>query len=583
MTGSVMVPAVMSPVTTAPQKPLVRMGGAVQSECIPRLLAAEGLLDERCAFIDLSRYYDSPGGEDLSKVLHYHGREISLDWFLQAGDCCTHILNYFRGTIEELRLRADGKYSLELFARDAWSYVLDRVIDKTWLAGAGEYTVPVNAAAVMQVGERPNRSRKKYRVGNSLIYVFEEGGEPWRLADVLTYFSVTENLYLRQDLLTETQRLRPLVSPLPVRGKLRNILKTLFEREQLQIDRSDARPGSVKGFRCRPVERGRRVTLSLTSRGEARSLVEKFRCRVSRRRETSFVTPGSDMVINDTFALSGNWDPALEGADPARYGRSDPDFLLYAEVFRRWVLNTADINMTDAASPMFADLSHNQVHLRGGGVSQVTDPETGMLLEYSIDGGVTWQKYTGRFIVAADRAEILITDGTLPAELINAGNTSLLRIRLTAELVLPGEKRKRRVLGNVLTDYASGSGQGSSDNDDGLRGNLPGGGDDGSRTFPGDPGQGGTGDPDDNDGEYPVVPHSGGSAVRDNLRSEMHVTLGPVDPGLRVGDLVTQVRGGRSPAVCLHHSAGARIERIDHDCSDAQVTRLVLVPVHYVQ
>jgi hypothetical protein len=586
MTSTAMLPQLGPPTTSAAQTPIVFLGGAPDPRFTCASLTADGLLDERAAIVALDRAADALDGPAAEQALDRLDAAAQVRWLWRVGDAGAHDERFLSGVLSELDVRLTGESAMARYRlRDRWSLVLDERIRDAWWAGAGDDAVKQDEPATMRLAPYANRSRRRHRVRGRSTYVFENGGEAWRLFDALVYLSAVFDLNFQQQLIPAELLHRELDFELALRGSLREVLKRLLARTGLYVDRREGDATARRGHRLRPITRGRPITLTLADRATARSLIERFEAVMRREREAAKLGPGEPVQLTGTFNLDGNWDDSLEGEPSGTYDRGHADFLAHAEVYRRWYLPAND---GQAAALVAAGATPSRLpRFRPRSDGGRCDAATGVLVEFSLDGGDSWQDYTGPVTLSPRRAELYLAADALPAGFADAGNAGQLRLRVSAALRQDTAQAQRRVLGNVFcSDHA-----GDDDADDGDFSD-----DDGPPNDPDDftlpPRQAPGGDPHDGDddddgdggaGSHGANSHFAGEPRRGGTSGAVRVALGPVDPGLAVGDLVTKVRGGLSPAVYVQRVGPLRVERIEHDLTGRQQTHLWLRPVRTVQ
>ncbi|MCK4872741.1 MAG: hypothetical protein KAS72_08465 [Phycisphaerales bacterium] len=577
MTSTAMLPPAPAPTTTAPQVPLLDITGRPAAPWWCRKLICFGLLDEREAIIDTTRGSDPIDGSDAHDVLSQLGREATVQWSWRVGDHGAHVSRWLTGEFSRFDMGLDPhSASAELLLKDRWSDVLDQHINSSWWNASDVNAEELRRIATMRAGPGANRSDIRRHVRGRSTYVFQEGGAPWTLRDAITYLSVTLDLNLDQILLPSEQLTDGISLDLRVGGSIRSVLTTLLERHGMYIDRTTGDAAARHGHRCRPIGRGRPITLTLRTRAQARSLIERIRCRLHRETQSLIVSVGPAREIEGTFLLLSTWDPQLEGESTSVYDRDHADFLPHAEVFRRWRLGEHEGLFDLAAHFGVNSLPPTPLAFRPRRGEGVRDPSTGVLVEYSLDSGNTWQAFTGAMTLAQGRGELLLTEHTLPSGFAAAGNAETLRLRIAAALRQPDVHPETRILGNVLCDMSRI--RDASDEPEST--DVPDDDDSDPRDMPGAVEQ----DDEDDDGPADAFTAArvGESKVGDK-DADIVVDIGPVDPGVRIGDIVTAVRGGRSPAVCIEQSAGVSVVRIEHDLGAGQRTRVWLRPIRLVQ
>ncbi len=591
MTSTAMLPPLGPPTTTAAQAPVVFIDGALRPDLRCLELTAGGLLDEREAALALDLATDPVCPDRASEALRLLDDSAEVAWLLRVGDAGACRQRFLSGRLDELGARLSGESAgLELRLRDRWSLILDQTIRDSWWAGTGGPAMRRHVTAGTRLAPFANRSLARHLVGGRSTYVFQEGGVPWRLFDLLIYLSAVFDLNLQQDLLDQEQLYREMAFELPLRGTLREVLRALLSATGLQLDRRQGEASARRGHRLRPVNRGRPVTLTLADRAAARSLIERFEAVLKREEEAAVLGPSEPLQLSGTFVPTGSWDESLEGEPAGSYDRDHADFATVAEVYRRWRLPGDDPQVTDLYPDGVAPAEAPRFRPRADGGR--CDPATGVLVEYSLDSGATWADYNDAVTLAANRAECYLAAAALPSGFAAAGNAGTLRLRLTASLRRTDTPGRRRILGNVFL-----SDQQDSDDDTGAGSHAGGGAspydddddNDDDITLPGQDGPAGDpndGDDDDDDGgeiTHGANDFFAGQPRPPRTRGAITVTIGPIDPGIEVGDLVTKVRGGKSPSLFIRQTAPLRVDRLRHDIAGRQQTTLWLTPVRVVE
>jgi hypothetical protein len=573
MSGAAMLPAVTGPTSTHPQAPMLLINGAPAPDLRCSTLIAEGLLDERSVMIDASRGCDALDAASARRMIALVGERAEARWLLARSDDAVLDERFVGGTLRryQTELRAAAcEHGLVL--RDAWSERLDVDVEGTWWSTDSDVAGLRLRSATMRVGPSGNRSRTRVALGRGRSYVFAEDGVPWRLRDAITYLNLAHGLALDQVLVPVHRLDGPLNGGLTLAGRVRDVLRRLVESEHLVVDRTHGDAEATYGHRLRPLERGRPIRLALDDRSSAKNLVEAFRATVDRARSSMAVRIEPPREVVETFDMLPTWDPALEGESPDAYDRTAADFLLRAGVYRRWRLGEAEgaLNLRTLFGGL--DIAPQPMALRPRGDGGPCDPTHGVLIEYSLDGGGVWTHWAGHATLARRRGELVLTDDALPTGFASAGNVGTLRLRVTASLRSPDSARTIRILGNVLLDDhdaregewgRDGSGRHEDDEDD-EPWELP---DDAEHDEAPDE------DEHHRDG---WTGRQAGAAHGVNRGGEVTVDLGPVDPGLLIGDRIVAIRGGRSPTAVVTSVGPLAVVGIEHDLGTNQRTRLRL-------
>ncbi len=151
----------------------------------------------------------------------------------------------------------------------------------------------------------------------------------------------------------------------------------------------------------------------------------------------------SAQVVESTFELVPGWDLSGEGEADNEYSKSiSTDFDCVASVYRLWVLNE------DGAfgAPVF-DLSSlfdegrpivpQPLRFDPALALDATGQSVGVVVEYTVNDGISWHRYPGVVINRRERAAVYFDDDTLPADLFDAAKAGTARVRVTASLTSP--------------------------------------------------------------------------------------------------------------------------------------------------
>ncbi|MFI4860975.1 MAG: hypothetical protein ACIAXF_09875 [Phycisphaerales bacterium JB063] len=345
---------------------------------------------------------------------------------------------------------------------DDWALRMERPIGLVWAWGSQGLEQVLDGR--LGLGALANRSRDRHVVDGRAVYLLEDSGEPWTLGDAVDTLAAFADLPLDTTMLGDAFRRRRLAVTLDLTQPVGDVLRRLLGSASCMVRCERLRVGQVirVAQAVLPASAGRRFWLPWGGSDAGGT-------RVSRVSLTEEVTPSRRWVlrgarprVESTFTLVPGWDPSLAGEADAAYGRStSSDFALYGPVFRRWVLNedgafSSAPYLSGAAfdlAGLFDDPRVVATPIRFERCLTRDDSGRAIepVVEVSTDGGAAWVRYAGSASLLLDRAGVLLEDAVLPPAVLSAGQSGLLRVRVTATLRSPVALEQARWRGNPFT------------------------------------------------------------------------------------------------------------------------------------
>ncbi|MEM9914548.1 MAG: hypothetical protein AAF911_06285 [Planctomycetota bacterium] len=239
---------------------------------------------------------------------------------------------------------------------------------------------------------------------------------------------------------------------------LRDALGPLLEDHGLFVQRDLIR--AITDIRerltLRPIERGRLIQLPLSPAAQT-SPVVRLESNTETARARQWIARGDKPQIESTFDLLPGWDAGLEGLADSEYDAGlSSDFSRFANVYRRWVLNedaALDAEPFDLAT-LFDQPKLTPTPLPFGDC--LTQDDAGQplapVVEFSLNAGLTWARYTEPVERMSDRAGLMLTSTSLPSAVLAAAKAGNLRLRTTATLTSPLSIEARRWQGNPFAN-----------------------------------------------------------------------------------------------------------------------------------
>ena len=358
----------------------------------------------------------------------------------------------FRGVVAAHEVSADGE-SERLTARlvHVFRAALSEPIDLRMACDGDEATARPNERVVFNAGTGTGASAEKVDVQGRSVRVFSAAGDAvrWSVADALGYLLAVHapGIPITADESTVSLAREIDLGRLDVSGQeVRDAIATVADRAGLFLRVARAGGGLVVQQRgC-----GRRGRVCLAPAGNTaspagsnlwRATVELGR-RPARR---GVVVLGGYKRYEATFELSPGWDPYDV---PDTWGETvrsrSSDWPGGSDVLRRWVLNE-DGSYNDGPWNLplheFGDVSETdftQPTPRRLGACLSTDEggrSLGVVVEVSVDAGLTWRRWDGPVRVAGDRCDVLLDGDELSGEYYRAALAGDARVRVTATVV----------------------------------------------------------------------------------------------------------------------------------------------------
>lgn len=239
---------------------------------------------------------------------------------------------------------------------------------------------------------------------------------------------------------------------------VRSALDNLCETFGLTVDREAhwVGSGTSETRYLRSIGRARRLSLALPNEANPVGSVAQFAADTRPDRPTKFIARADPAIVESTFMLIPGWGDAYENLSDDEYDRAvSSDFQAVANVFRLWVLNEdgsfdGDASDVGALFEVHGPFPSVPMRLRPSLTQDGNGRSVGVVIERSIDAGLSWSTVTGRVEVLNDRAGVYLDDDTLDAAWLDAVRSGDARIRVTASLAHPLPLESVRWRGNPL-------------------------------------------------------------------------------------------------------------------------------------
>ncbi|MEO1235556.1 MAG: hypothetical protein AAFX76_02080 [Planctomycetota bacterium] len=446
MAATATFPSVHTSATQPSTLPVVFVEGRPTPELTVNRYATDSPLGRREITVTASK---------SRELRHWRNRSasIAIPRAIAGGEVRWQVLSTGRLSDSQGRVSV-GHDAVELRLSENWAEALSQIPETFWAVDSHERIVRANSL-VFGVGRRANRSTERHSVGGRWVYLPSTENNEWAIEQVIATLDAVYRLSLDPLRLASAMRHLPLTETIELSGPADGGLADLLTANRLFVDRRFTGVEATIGERrvVRPLVSGRSVSISFPKADRHRGIVSKFEVAQPDTGPRRWVAYGSPPVVESTFDLIPGWDATLEGGSPDAYDPAgNPDFSRYVNVYRRWVLNEdaqADGPVFDLAS-FFGQPGLAPTPRRFGPCVAQDDAERPLspVLEYSLDVGVTWVRLTGGWSVLADRAGVLVTEGTLASGWIDAAAAGSLRLRLTASLTSPNPIEAARWRGN---------------------------------------------------------------------------------------------------------------------------------------
>ncbi len=400
-------------------------------------------------------------------------------------------------------------------------------------------------------------------------------GTRWTFADALSYVIavfVPESVDVpsREELLDLCGRRELLPARFEGRG-LCSVLEELSARAGLVLRGSRSGRGLV--IHKAGEGRTRQVRLQAPGGDFHPSTTNLWKAEIvtrTRPRKPGVLAIGQKKRFEVTLQLQPGWDPLDETSrwrDTSRELASPGARL--ESVYRRWVLNEHGaysrpplaLDATDLSTISAEDFQEVKARRWLPCIScDALGRSLGVVVEVSTDGGSTYAPWPGRVRVSREQCAIFLDDPSLPADYFAAAVEGLVRVRVTGclegDLPLIWHEPGRDGDGvEILRDQEARWAAVHS-----------------SSIFSG---EGAVGPTDQADDTGRLQDLAAACVADQSERSRSSLTLGWVDGGYHVGDIIERVEG-RSLDLPSARGAGGRIVGVRHVCGDTQTTTLIV-------
>ena len=246
-----------------------------------------------------------------------------------------------------------------------------------------------------------------------------------------------------------------------LRKPIRDVLEDLLDAYDLVVQRDLSREsGAIIERRVvRPASSGRPIRINWPSESDPIGEVIEVNTEQPTSTAQLWIARADGWRVESTFDLVGGWDPALEGQADDEYDKDDSsDFVMYADVYRRWVLNE-DGYYTQ--TPYYRGQAFNlNAFFNTTGINpqplrfedNLTLDEWGdprkPEIEVSVNAGSSWVSIVMASDILTDRAGIYLDPKTLPTDFLTAAKNGTARVRVTASLTSPRPIEISRWFGN---------------------------------------------------------------------------------------------------------------------------------------
>ena len=335
--------------------------------------------------------------------------------------------------------------------------------DIWWINDSG--VIESKDVGILNVGEKANRSTIRHNMSGDLIYLIEAGtGLIWTVSDALETISATCGLDLQLHGIPRDVMDAELAQSVDLSKPLSDVLSRILKPYDLVVTREASRSGGsiVEVRSIRPVSQGRRIRVvwadDQNTPGDALSIFSDHPTRAARQ----WMGRADGWIVESTFDMVRAWDPALEGQANDEYDKNlSSNFPLYADVYRRWVLNedgyysqppynrgpSYDLNAFFGVTGIATQTLPFEDNLTYTSEGNRLEP----VVEISINGGTDWIITTMPFDVLSDRAGVYLDPTSLPSDFLLAAKIGLARVRVTAALTCPLPVVMSRWQGNAFT------------------------------------------------------------------------------------------------------------------------------------
>lgn len=438
-------------------RPLVFVNGAPEPGLLTIEFRSEGPLDRRLATVVVA------GAEDSALTMsRWLSGVATLALPLRLIDEQARWVVLLHGELAEADRRLSGRkneHVLELV--DGWSKRLSETLTAVWWQTDDGRLIEETTHAVIRTGTKANRSASTWLIGSSPFHVFQKEGLPWTVGSALGTVSALADLRLGLGLIPNEIKDLPIVEEVDLTQSLAEVLENILEPHGLLIQRDLMREAGVILERrsVRALGQGRIVELGWPGEGRPDGHVIEVTAQRPARRAEPWTAQADGWLVESTFTLAGGWDPSLEGQPDNAYSKtSNPQFAVYANVYRLWVLNE---DGAFSASPynrggpfdltgFFGQRAIRPQPLRFLPCLTLDDggSRRSPIVEMSLDHGLSWSVYPGSLRLLTDRAGVYFDDSNLPGSFLTAAKLGMARVRVTAGLQSPLPVSVTRWTGN---------------------------------------------------------------------------------------------------------------------------------------
>lgn len=349
--------------------------------------------------------------------------------------------------------------SAQLQIHDDWNLRLREHIETWWWQVDEHGITSTRGPAVLEVGDRANRSPATWTIAGQTCHVLSRSGLSWTVGEALKMVGAIANLRLNLSQVEPGRYHQPLIAPVNLAQPLGPILRELLEPAGLLLQRELFREGTrlTQWRAVRSIQSSRRVRMPRSDAHQpiSRALRINTHGPAAGARLWSAIAPGWEM--ESTFILKPAWPTSLQGQAAENYSKNSPSFTERALVYRSWALNEDnrlpvphDPHWPEFDASRFFGESIAPQTLRFGPC--VTLDSLGRrltpVIEFSIDSGASWSRYPGAILLLPDRAAIHIDDTELDAAYLSAAMSGAARVRITASLRSPNPVRVQQWVGN---------------------------------------------------------------------------------------------------------------------------------------
>lgn len=438
-------------------RPLVFVDGVLEPGLLTIELRAEGPLDRRLATVVVAGAENSvlPMSRWLNGV-------ATLVLPLRLIDEQTRWAVLLHGELAEADRRLSGRKNEHVLKLvDGWSKRLSETLTAVWWQSTDGHLIEENTHAVMRMGTKANRSANTWMISGSPTHVLQKDGLPWTVGSALGTVSALADLRLGLRLIPSEIKDLPIVEEVDLTRPLAEVLESILEPHGLLIQRDLTREAGVTLERrsVRALGQGRIVELGWPGEGRPDGHVIEVTAQRPARRAEPWIAQTDGWLVESTFTLAGGWDPSLEGQPDNAYGKtSNPQFAVYANVYRLWILNedgAFSASPYNRGSPFdltgfFGQRAIRPQPLRFLPCLTLDDggSRRSPIVEMSLDSGLSWSVYPGSLRLLTDRAGVYLDDTSLSGSFLTAAKLGMARVRVTAGLQSPLPVSVTRWTGN---------------------------------------------------------------------------------------------------------------------------------------